>query len=78
LRLLNLSDDQIECFSDIKVEEGTGLGETTVELFRQLPAFIKSHLSLVTLQIALVSHHDQWYLVGALLESERLEKFQMD
>ena len=78
MRLFNLSDDHIECLGDIEVEEGAGLSETTVELFCQLPAFIKSYLSLVTLQIALVSHHHQWYLVGALYESETLEKFQID
>lgn len=78
LRLLNLSDHQIERFRDVEVEEGTGLSEPTVEFFRQLPTFIKSHLSLVTLQITLISHYDQWYLVGTLLESKGLEKFQID
>lgn len=44
-----------------------------MELFRKLSALVERHLSLVTLQVALVSHHNQWYLIGTLEESRELE-----
>lgn len=66
LRLFNLRNNQVKRFRDVKVQEGTGLGEGTVDLLGQLPAFVQSDLSLFRLEVALISHYDQWNLVRSL------------
>lgn len=61
LGLLNLPNGEVKSLLNIVVQSSTGFGKRAVKLFFQLPAFIERDLPLLRLQVALVSHHNQWY-----------------
>lgn len=58
LRLLDLSDEELESLADVLVVAGTGLGPGAVVLLAQLLSVVGADLSLLGPEIALVAHND--------------------
>ena len=60
MRFLDFRNHELECFRNIGVQAGTGLGKAALELFREFSTFFCGDLSLLRLQITLVAYNDQW------------------